>query len=71
MDPATNPNQAPHATITANPPSGTAEAGVTVFLDGSGSTDLDGSILGYEWSINGDFLADVATTHATLDQPGV
>lgn len=40
-------NQAPIASFTANPPSGTAP--VTITFDAGGSNDPDGTILSYDW----------------------
>ena len=48
---AAGPNVAPVARATATPASGMAP--LTVSLDGSGSTDANGSIVRYDWSWNG------------------
>src|SRR5690606_28826255 len=58
------PNLPPKAVIAFDPPSGTASAPATVTLDGSGSSDPDGRIAGYQWSVNGVFVgADEQLTH--------
>ena len=44
------PNVAPTAVATASPT--TAEVGTNISFDGSGSTDLDGSIVSYGWSFD-------------------
>jgi hypothetical protein len=58
----TGPPQAPVASIVPSINHGPAPLDVT--LDGSGSTDADGSIVKYEWDFNGDgtFELDTGTT---------
>ncbi|HRF45541.1 MAG TPA: PKD domain-containing protein, partial [Candidatus Competibacteraceae bacterium] len=59
-------------------PDQSAQAGTTVTLDGSHSTDADGDALTYDWTLPGvpagstATLADPATIHPrlTLDKPG-
>ncbi|WP_251343663.1 PKD domain-containing protein [Haloplanus halophilus] len=58
-------NQDPSASIAANETSITA--GDAVAFDGSGSTDPDGSIVSYEWDVDGDGVVDATgqqVTHA-------
>jgi YD repeat-containing protein len=57
-------SQAPIASFTASP--NPAQAGQLVSFDGSGSTDPDGSIVRYEWDLdgNGSFETDTGTTPA-------
>jgi len=58
-------NQPPTASFTYQPTSPTA--GQSVSFNGSGSTDSDGAIVGYQWDLNNDGLTDasgVAVSHA-------
>ncbi len=61
-------NIAPVAAATATPTSGTAP--LTVSLDGTGSTDEDGSITTYAWTIPGADDATEATVSATFVEAG-
>ena len=45
----------------------TAFVGITIVLDGSGSTDVDGDVLGYFWS----FTSKPPGSTATLSDPTV
>ena len=55
-------NQPPTASFTATPPSG--EAPQDILLDGSGSTDTDGSIAEYFWDLgDGQTAATVTVNH--------
>ena len=64
-------NQAPIATFTATPPTGTAP--LSVFFDGSGSTDPDGIIVSYAWDFGdgntstGDTTSNVFTAAGTYN----
>jgi PKD repeat protein len=66
-------NRGPTAAITFSPDSPTTDD--TITFDGSGSSDPDGTISGYEWDLDGDgeFETDTraasATTHR-FDDPG-
>lgn len=57
-------NAAPVAALTATPTAGQAPLGVT--LDGSGSTDSDGSISSYRWDFDGDGDTDLDTAAAVV-----
>jgi len=66
-------SQAPVASFNASP--NPAQAGQLIGFDGSGSTDLDGTITKYEWDLdgNGSFETNTGTTPAastTLTAPG-
>jgi uncharacterized repeat protein (TIGR01451 family) len=63
------PNQPPVAAFIVEPSSG--EVPLTVTLDGSPSLDPDpdGSIVSYNWSINGQTLSG-KTAQITFDEPG-
>jgi PKD repeat protein len=56
-DPSVSVNQPPNAAFSMNPPSGLAPLQVT--LDGSASSDPDGSIVEYHWNF-GDGTAEVS-----------
>jgi len=58
-------NSAPTASLTHSPSN--PEAGETVTLDASGSSDADGSIAEYRWDVDGDGSVDATTTGATRD----
>jgi PKD repeat protein len=62
-------NRAPVARITAP---ATAAVGATVTVDGSGSTDADGTIARYEWDLDGDgtYETQGATAPVTLTGAG-
>jgi PKD repeat protein len=69
----TAPNQPPVAQLTANPTQG--QAPLTVILDPSGSYDPDGTIVQYDWSVNGQptFPSSDGTDNGkkiTLNSPG-
>ncbi len=55
-------NGAPQASFTASP--NPVPTGATVSFDGSGSSDLDGSIVKYEWDLdgNGSYETDTGST---------
>ena len=61
-------NIAPVAVATATPTSGTAP--LTVSLDGTGSTDEDGTITAYAWTIPGADNATEATVSVTFAEAG-
>ena len=61
-------NELPTAVATATPDNGTAP--LTVQLDGSGSTDTDGTIVSYDWSYNGT-TATGAMPEIILTEAGV
>ena len=56
-------NQAPSAALTGSP--STAEAGESVSLDASGSTDSDGSIAEYRWDLDDDGTVEQTTSSPT------
>ena len=64
-------NQAPVATFTATPPTGTAP--LSVFFDATGSSDPDGIIVSYAWDFGdgstgtGDTTSYIFTTAGTYD----
>jgi PKD repeat protein len=60
-------NQPPVADYSASPTSG--QAPLTVTLDASSSSDSDGSIVNYQWSVNGQTLSG-KTVSVTLDKAG-
>jgi hypothetical protein len=65
------PNQAPSADAGTNQ---TVYEGATVTLDGSNSSDADGSIIGFQWSQtagNGISLTGAATAQASFTAPVV
>jgi len=67
------PNAAPTASFTATP--STAQIGQTVNFDGTGSSDSDGTVVRYEWDLdgNGSFETDTgtdATTSRAYTTPG-
>ena len=65
----TAPNTAPTASFTATPTSG--EAPLTVSLDGSGSSDLEGSIVSYSWDYgDGSPLGSGVTSSHIYNTPG-
>lgn len=56
----------PSAEMLINPTLGSAP--LNVMIDGSGSLDPDGSIVSYEWDLNGDFTFDINTgTNSVFD----
>ncbi|MEL7159853.1 MAG: hypothetical protein AAFN92_03775, partial [Bacteroidota bacterium] len=60
-DPSLNcPNLPPVAVATATPDEGLAT--LSVSLDGGGSTDADGTIVGYSWDWGGDPVTGVNPT---------
>jgi PKD repeat protein len=60
--------QAPSAIFTASPTSGSAP--LTVTLDPSGSFDPDGTIVQYDWSVNGQPMAPSGTNTVTFETDG-
>jgi hypothetical protein len=60
-------NQPPTADYQASPNSG--QAPLTTTLDASPSSDSDGSIVSYQWSVNGQTLSG-KTVSVTLDKAG-
>ncbi len=60
------PNQAPTADAGANQ---TVASGATVTLDGTGSSDPDGSIASYQWTRNGGTGAAVTLSSTTAASP--
>jgi len=60
-----NPNQPPKANFTATPDRGTVP--LTVNLDASPSQDSDGSIVSYEWLVNGETLSNTKMATTTFD----
>lgn len=61
------PPAGPQASFTANPPSGTSPAPVTVTFDASGST---GNITGYRWLVDGVQVGDEQVVNHTFDTAG-
>ena len=62
--------QSPTASFTATPTSG--EAPLTVSLDGSGSSDLEGSIVSYSWDYgDGSPLGSGVTSSHIYNTPGI
>ncbi|CAH1001345.1 hypothetical protein LEM8419_02246 [Neolewinella maritima] len=61
-------NIAPTAVATATPTTGTAP--LEVQLDGTASTDEDGTIVSYQWSIPGADTSSEPTTTATFTEAG-
>jgi len=61
-------NVSPTVDISANPITGTAPLSVT--LDGSGSTDSDGTIVSYAWDFGDDTQGTGAQTSNTFISPG-
>jgi len=61
-------NQPPTAVISANPTSGTAP--LAVAFNGSGSTDLDGTISSYAWNFGDGATGTGATISHTYDVAG-
>jgi PKD repeat protein len=68
IDVSTDPNIAPTAAIDASATSGTAP--LTVSLDGSGSTDVDGTIVAYAWNFGNGQAGSGPTASATYTIPG-
>src|SRR5690606_23071 len=58
---------APKARIAFDPPSGTASAPAMVTFDASGSSDPDGEIADYSWSVNGVHLGASEKLRHTLE----
>ncbi|ACV47013.1 MULTISPECIES: PKD domain-containing protein [Halomicrobium] len=61
-------NEGPTASVSAS--ATTVEPGTTVDLDGSGSSDADGSIASYEWELGDGTTATGATTSHSYDSTG-
>ncbi len=57
-------NVPPVAALSATPLSGPAPLAVT--LDGSASSDADGTVVGYRWDFDGDGTIDAQTTSAVV-----
>ena len=66
--PIVPPNVAPVARLTAVPSSGNAP--LTVAFDGSGSTDVDGTIASYTWTFGDGQTATGARTQHVYTAPG-
>ena len=62
-------NQAPIATFTATPPTGTAP--LNVFLDATGSSDPDGTIVSYAWDFGDGNTGTGDTISYVFDTAGV
>ncbi len=60
-------NQPPTANFTATPTSG--EAPLTVTLNASASTDVDGTISSYEWLSSGQIITPGANSSITFNNP--
>jgi len=68
LSPPSQPNQAPNASFTYTP--GAPVAGAAVTFDGSASTDPDGTIVSYSWSLgDGSSGSGVSLQHAYVS-PG-
>jgi len=65
---STDPNIAPTAALTASETSGVAP--LTVSFDGSGSSDIDGTIVGYSWNFGNGQSGSGLTPSATYAIPG-
>ena len=65
---STNPNIAPTAAATASTTSGTAP--LSVNFDGTGSSDIDGTIVGYAWNFGNGQSGSGATASANYTIPG-
>lgn len=63
-----DPNLAPSAAFSTSPTTGVAP--LTVSVDGSGSEDIDGSIVSYAWNFGNGQNASGATASATYSLPG-
>ena len=61
----TTPNQPPVASISA-----TSTGGLTVFLDGSDSSDSDGSVVSWSWTLGNDGTALGEQISHTWSEPG-
>jgi PKD repeat protein len=61
-------NQSPLAAFTVSPTQG--EAPLTVQLDASTSSDPDGSIVQYEWTLDGESIASGNPSSYTFNTPG-
>lgn len=71
----TDPNESPEAVIRTDPPDAAEvplSKGDTVTLDGSASTDPDGEIASYAWTVDGldDYDEDAAEIELTLSACG-
>lgn len=62
-------NYPPRALISVNKTSGTAP--VTLYFDGSGSTDTDGTIVSYEWTFPGSVKSFEQSPSFTFSSTGV
>jgi PGF-CTERM protein len=61
-------NEAPSAAFTVDPPRPTVNRAVT--LDGSGSSDADGEVVDYEWTVDGDVVASEEAFSYTFTEAG-
>ncbi|MGF1545612.1 MAG: PKD domain-containing protein [Parvularculaceae bacterium] len=63
-------NEAPTASVSANPTRG--QAPFSVSFSGAGSSDPDGAVAAYAWDLDGDGATDAngATASFTYDDPG-
>ena len=61
-------NVAPSAAFTVDPPRPTVNRAVT--LDGSGSSDADGQVVDYEWTVDGDVVASEEAFSYTFTEAG-
>ena len=64
---STEPTSGPDAVVTVSP--SVVTVGEEVTLDGSDSTNEDGEITAYNWSVNGETLTGEVVT-VTADEPG-
>jgi PKD repeat protein len=61
-------NTAPVATFAYSPP--TPRSGAVVTFDASNATDVDGSVVSYEWDVDGDGTIDRTGERVTHTYPG-